>query len=315
MPRIALLCAYNTANTGMFTVDFAARAFLANHPAAAAAEVTHFTVEGDYATRSGDASIAYRRLRSLGELEEFDAIIHWGDFLHARRYYLTDLYGRQLRATPGTTPAQARRRTSPLANLLIMHRAPDHILRRTICFGGSIYINSRADEADSLYRAAIGRLYAKAALVTLRDPVSAHFAHRYAGPAAGPTFGVDCAFLLKPTPGFAWTPGPRIPARRLGFSFGRNLSRSRDSATAMRRFAETLARRFGFAELRDIAWLEGIGPDAARDVAGKLAAIGSCDAIVTDTYHCAVNAWREGVPALCIGLGADHPGHTLSEKK
>lgn len=37
--------------------------------------------------------------------------------------------------------------------------------------------------------------------------------------------------------------------------------------------------------------------------------------MVTDTDHCCVNTWREGLPAFCIGHGAQHSSGTLTEKK
>jgi hypothetical protein len=37
--------------------------------------------------------------------------------------------------------------------------------------------------------------------------------------------------------------------------------------------------------------------------------------IVTDTYHLCINAWRMGIPAICIGEGTLMASHSLSDKK
>jgi hypothetical protein len=37
--------------------------------------------------------------------------------------------------------------------------------------------------------------------------------------------------------------------------------------------------------------------------------------VVTDPYHCALNAMREGKPTICIGLGAQHPYKAIDDKK
>ena len=47
----------------------------------------------------------------------------------------------------------------------------------------------------------------------------------------------------------------------------------------------------------------------------KLEMIRSCDYVITDTYHCAVNSWREGVPAVCVGNGNVFGQSSLDEKK
>jgi len=47
----------------------------------------------------------------------------------------------------------------------------------------------------------------------------------------------------------------------------------------------------------------------------KIDLVKSCQLVITDTYHCAITAWREGVPCLCIGRGAETAVNTQSEKK
>lgn len=65
----------------------------------------------------------------------------------------------------------------------------------------------------------------------------------------------------------------------------------------------------------NVGWLWPDEDSSFGKLAKKLNVVNSCKLIVTDTYHLAVNSLREGVPVICIGLGAEPPMRTLSEKK
>jgi hypothetical protein len=103
-------------------------------------------------------------------------------------------------------------------------------------------------------------------------------------------------------------------------SAGIYFARTRDRPEMLGRFARDLCRRLGvegrwlpwgnraaFAGL-DVARMRkafpqmrvGPGPEASS-VADVLATMGGCRLVVSDTYHLCVNAWRLGVPAICIG--------------
>lgn len=160
----------------------------------------------------------------------------------------------------------------------------------------------------------VSALYKSAAAVMLRDPLSAEFARRY-GERDDSTQGVDCAFLLKPTPAFAWKGSKIQGPTRVGFSFGRGPSRVADVKAAMLHLVDAVSERLGATDRVDLKWIRANAGDPIAHVARKLEAINSCDLIITDTYHCAVNAWREGVPTVCIGFGVETPSTTVSDKK
>jgi hypothetical protein len=148
----------------------------------------------------------------------------------------------------------------------------------------------------------------------MRDPVSAALADRYAGGRPDGTQGIDAAFLLQRTPALDWRRGPGAASRVAGYSFGRALSRNAIALETITAFAQSVAGALQ-CDLVDIGWLEPLGPSPMQALSQRLSSVNACRFVVTDTYHCAVNAWRDGIPAVCIGLGADHPDSTLSEKK
>ena len=68
--------------------------------------------------------------------------------------------------------------------------------------------------------------------------------------------------------------------------------------------------------MRVLAGLFGYQPpEAPRSVDTILSELSGYRYIITDTYHLAVNAWRMGIPAICIGMAVDTSQHSLSDKK
>ena len=316
--RIAAICAYPEGlNTGMLSVDAALPSAL-SRILSQGWKLDLFTIEDAVRVgpQEGPRHVEYGVLARRRQLLDYDRIQYWGDFLQSRRYHQRSVQRRGGLRWAVDQPEEAIRRVH---RLLLLEDAPADLLRRVICFGNSNYINSAEDESDARYMAAIGRLYTEARLVLQRDPYSAQNALRYAPTRGDGLLGVDCAFLLRPGADLAWPrwqgggiqPGER---RGLGFSFGRAMAGNPAALEASRQLAQDFAEALGL-EAVDLDWLRPDRTDPLRGLAAKLEAINRCMVVVSDTYHCALNAWREGVPAVCIGLGLEAPQTTLSEKK
>lgn len=314
--RIAAVCAPTRGlNTGMLTVDCALLSLIWREDVQRNIAIDLFNVEYGYTVNDlhGAPLLRYEKLESLSQLEGYDRVLYWGDFLTARRYQETGLRSR-LRREQGH--AFSDDTFNHVAGLLIMEGASDELLNKTICVGGSIYTNNWRDESDKRYNEAIGRFYSQAALVLKRDPISAQFAHRYSA-RLDCTNGVDCAFFLKPFDRLSWRQGSRAEQSglRIGYSFGRGLSEAPESSSAMASFVNEIAHKMNATAVVDINWLTPNKGNAAAGVVAKLEAINQCHLVITDTYHCSINSWREGTPAICIGVGAEHPKTALSDKK
>jgi len=311
MLKLAVVSAYPIGlNPGMLSSDLALRSFLARH--GIAAEVTTFTIGPELTipgAATGGDDLRYRSLEGWEGLVGFDRVIFWGDFLHSRRFHLTDMPW-MTRHTGMSSAPDALDET--IYGGLLLEGAPETLLRKVICFGGTIYINSLADAGDTRYIAAISRLFEAARLVLMRDPISAALARQYG--ASGPALGVDCSLLLQPFGGLNWASDADAPPA-ISFSFGRGPSRNRTTARLMHHLAEGFARTMKIAEPMALDWLIADAHDPLRDMVDKLAQLRRSVVVVTDTYHCAVNAWREGVPAICVGRGAERATGTLSDKK
>jgi hypothetical protein len=310
--QIAAICALNPAlNSGMITVDAALDSFMEkNFPGAS---VVKFNVERQQ-TFKKKPKFACEFLDDISQLRDFDRIVCWGDFLHAYQYHRRDL---RPRIRNRNTDAQvAEQKIQAAEKMLFLSDFSDEELSKAVCFGGSIYVNGVEDELIKDYKERISRLYKNSGLVLMRDILSASFAQRYAAGRRDGMLGVDCAFLLEPHTGFSWTKLPFSAKKsKIGFSFGRRLSKDPEFLRTMHAFVHAVAEARSCNQIVDLDWLGNNTEDPVGGVIDKLSLINECQAVITDIYHCSINSWREGVPTFCVGEGAESPTGTLSEKK
>lgn len=296
--KIAVICAFpSNLNPGMLSVDLALDHFLQS--CGLAAEVVRYTAEDALSLPLAGGAVHYRHLRDAGELEAYDRIVYWGDFLHWIGYARHDYTVRQRQRHPGLDPAQV---LDQWYRLLLLEQAP-HLHDRVIVFGSTLYGLGAAQLADERYRQALQALYARARLVQLRDVHSAAFVEQLA-PQRQSAFGCDCALLLDAQ---RLPPAPPPPAQPYALhAFGRS-----DGNLAQAAFARELsiASRCG---TRPLTWFDHSGFEG---LFRKIALIRGARYVVTDIYHLSVTALREGVPVLCIGRGASTVRNSLSDKK
>lgn len=310
--RLAVLCASTgqLRNTGMVSVDLAAFARLPHIVPGCSVELFTFKESGPPAYSSNELPFIHRDLFCEEQRYlESDAFLFWGDFPHARYYWR---YGRDGRKADDPTVL----RTNWLTSL-----SPERLSTATI-FGTTVMTNTAEDMVDDKeYAHRFRRLMTGAGSVLMRDAVSAAKVSVFRGSEA--SLGCDPAFLLRKDDLklLANYREPLSPSG-VGVFFGRTPRKLR-----MLRFATALARGLGerarwlpwFVQKSHVRWAvrsQGIAfqnrPLGPRELLSELA---SCRFVVTDTYHVCVNAWRAGVPAICIG-SAFGPMHTpVTEKK
>lgn len=277
-------------NPGMLSVEQGFEAFRRRH--ALDCEIAAYSFE----TGSEGADRASLEA-NWDEALAADCILYWGDFQQSRRFLLTDLLARKHRRVREDLLERSYRH-------LLLQGAEDAVLERTILFGGSLLSDDVSDACDPSYAAAATRLFSRAREVWMRDPVSVSLASALAGHARPIRLGVDGALLREPVGAPPAARAARSGKPVCGWAIARSAQPGRSGL-----LAERLAERLG-AELRALRWLRDPAP-----LHEKLAAVAACDVVVTDIYHLAVNSWREGVPAICIGAGAETRAGTLSDKK
>ncbi|MBB2933651.1 hypothetical protein FHX82_000671 [Amycolatopsis bartoniae] len=242
----------------------------------------------------------------LQEIYEHDAVIFWGDFLHARHYLEQDAII-NLKLHGHLNDLGAMR--SLLHQTMLFRDASDDVLSKTLLYGGTLLHNSQSDYADEGYCSAFSRLITQANAVWVRDPLSAAKVKHWRQNSAIDHFGTDAAMLLQPgdldlLPTTGWA--DEIPKEEVAGVFLGNRTRV---PRWFYRFAQGLANQTG-TQLEWLPWYDSprfrtrhmnTRPEKERTLGDVFAALSRYKFIVTDTYHLCVNSWRAGTPAICIG--------------
>jgi polysaccharide pyruvyl transferase WcaK-like protein len=295
--KIAVICATTSSelNPGMISADLGVFYFM--DECCLAGQIDLFSIDPDAEVVNGIRTLHYQQLLDPEkQLSSYDLIVYWGDFLHAFNYleYLVKAYGSRWKMSA----SEVRNR---LYKLMLLEGAPTKLQEKTLVLSGTIVINNAFSYSDR-YTKALSELYQNSIVVAPRDPVSLAMSSRVGGRVMP---GVDGAFYL---------PCRKATQRHnvIGLQFGRCVKRRKIYDAVVKRFVTKLAKKLLVNEIVNLGWLEKA---AEVDLPHKIDKINQCRLIVTDTYHCAVTAWREGVPAVCIGFGTAHFNDTLNDKK
>ena len=256
-------------------------------------------------------SVNSRHLKDLGRLEEYRAIIFWGDFQHFLNYAVLDLSRRE-RTRYGQKFDRGQFLTNWASRAFLTGRRD--LQARTIVFGETIYGLSGIDLAVTPYQRPLRRFLTNVADIQLRDPLSVAMATQIA-PASRVGFGCDCAFLLDADKVLPMSKAENAVAKRLPkkkfavAAFGRS-----DEDERLMAFAQKLADKAGF-ELVSMNWLAPNRYRAINTIAENIATVRQAQFVMTDIYHLIVTTLRENRPVLGLGWGASQGRTTLDDKK
>ena len=307
MKSFAVICADPTdLNPGMLSVDLALACLMRELPGDN--ELVYFNPKQARSMEGSEGSLRYRLLSDTAELERFDAVIYWGDFVHWLRYAHWDWQHGNPKLAEGRTPAQL---LDQWYRLYLLETRTQDFQDQIVVFGGTVYGMTAQDFSNPRYLSALSALYGSACLVAPRDFVSAHLI-QHLTPGQRFSMGCDCAFFLDadavlPMLAAAQIAAPQIPERFVVCSFGRS-----GANAALTQFANELAAKLQ-ARLVVMNWLGH--PEGLDGLAFKLAVLRKATVLVTDTYHCAVSGWREGIPVIGIGQALSRGTGTLDDKK
>jgi hypothetical protein len=292
-------------NPGMISCDLALDSVLAR--LGIREKVDRFNLE--QTRRVG--SVNSRHLKELDRLENYRAIVFWGDFQHFLNYAVLDLSRRE-RTRYGLNFDRGKFLSNWASRAFLTGRR--NLQARTIVFGETIYGLSGMDLAVIPYQKPLRQFLTNVADVQLRDPLSVAMAQQIA-PGGRIGFGCDCAFLLDADKVLPMTKAGSAVAKRLPkkkfavAAFGRS-----DEDDRLTEFARKLAEKAG-VELVTINWLAPHRYRALSTIAENIAIVRQAQFVVTDIYHLIVTALRENRPVLGMGWGASHGRTTLDDKK
>lgn len=273
-----------------------------------------------------DTGMTYQSLRGrIDEVLSADRVVFWGDFMHMAVYqrHMSDVLARRIGLC---SPAEA---DELVASVQLLRGTDTATLGRVLSYGSTLSMNTWQDYA-SQYGRDLEHFLDGADRVWLRDPYSAQVARGIRGQDRGAAQALDAAFLLhdgvqRGGNGLGVFIGRSAVQPEVVATFGRRLARSLDLRATWIPWGEAPAfwpvdsrRRFraawpaleraedapdrtdllrtSFAALRGVP--KPVGP--RNDMRSLIFGLSDYDLVLTDTYHLAINAWAQGVPAVCL---------------
>jgi hypothetical protein len=327
MGKINVICATAAKpNPGMASVDLAFHALAARHGFAdqttfwqlgTATELHAGKAAREQAELASREALPFAYQNAWGRLEEIgagDAIVFWGDFQHMA-HYRQDIGGRLAKLNLVPT-AEAGIKWAD--RLFLLSKAPDAVLAKTISCGTNLLFNQAADYQDPDYGPLLHRFVKGIGSIWMRDPFSAMAVSRIRQEFTPDHLGFDCSLFLreddlKPL-SRQWTLDPALGQGKVGLFF----HRSSLSESTLCGFALELCKELD-AEAQWLPWrmpsqkrasqlgwgnffrIDQIKIDTPPTLGDLYELLRRYRLVITDTYHVCVNAWRLGIPAVCIG--------------
>lgn len=295
--KIAVILASNIANTGMYSVDLAGfRLF----------ESFDQTVDYFMAGAGGAygvfkyGQLPVHHLSHPEMLRDYDTVVYWGDFTTNPQYGMDDFFLLRERHDGADTRSKA---FGVWLDLLMLRRIEKGGMR-IFSFGQNF--QSLPVAAKRMDLTVIAPLYARFDAFLPRDPVSCDkLAATFPGIAGDRIMaGTDCAFLLDGAVRNARPDG----ARDIGaFLFRSNIQNPRVLGEALQ------ADGHRVTDIR--RWLGAPTNALHTHFRDKCDQIRSFGCVITDTYHLAVNAIREGVTPIVLGRTDREQLSTVSDYK
>ena len=322
--RYAVICAYNSRNSGMYSVDLTAAQLFSSLPA-------DFDLCVTQGKRSKTGKLTFRQISDPRQLREYDAIVYWGDFQNNPMWGANDF------ATREATVAKGFERWRDL--FLRLHRhLPDATPIYSI--GGSL-LGAEPYFQRSEIRAEFAEFVERSSGVLLRDIGSYELACKYVPEAkAGLSLGFDAASLLSPGRSLQplgrslqllgrsllpsgrslRPPGRKRQAPKSGryfvYVFGRTIP-----AEDGHRLAEQVGEKLGLTPV-PIVWWRRLSyrslikrHSSHRAFVENLATMKGAAFALTDVYHFAIDNLVQGTAPVCIAARESEGERTLSDLK
>lgn len=293
--KIALICAYPAGtNSGMISVDSAFQTVISN------LKNVEFIRFCPWRSLSKGESLNYERYYSAEQLNDFDKIIFWGDFMHWIGYGKHDWAAKSKYKTVSLSQDE-------MLNLwyeLCLLENREDLQKKSILFGGTLYGLDASQLLDKRYFNALTSLLNNSILVKTRDVQSANFVTQLAMSKKN-VFGCDCSLLFQPY--YFSKDKTKNKKKYLLYSFARS-----GKNQELESISKSVAKDLNLEAIL-IPWIsKGAGlPNLEKYVN----LINDAEFIITDIYHLTLNSWRDGTPAICIGEGNSKVQTSLSDKK
>jgi len=264
----------------------------------------------------------------LDDVYASKAVVFWGDFLHGWNY---QKHIAPMLVHMGLAKDLAEAFDTVYRHLDFSH-APDDVLARSLVFGETLIFNRARDyAANPVYAGHLKRFMSGLSGVWMRDVYSALQVTRMRQRFDEANLGVDCSLLLHREdlaglPITRWSSEDHAATGRVGVFLGRTAY----SPKMMARFAREVCDKINLPA-QWIPWgdasafddrvrqaqrgfpkLEFRQFDEVPTLGDLYSLLGRYQLVISDTYHVCLNAWRLGVPAICIGQTVSQAAWSIS---
>ena len=293
--KVAIICAHPAGtNNGMISVDLAINVLETRF------SDVEFIKYTSWKSKSKGSHLTYLHYYSPNQLDKFDYIIFWGDFLHWIGYANNDWLNKTKRMDTGLSDNEI---IDLWYSLYLLENRED-LQKKTILFGGTIYGLNATQLTNNRYKDSLTKLVKNSKLVKTRDILSANFVSQL-DPKKYNVFGCDCSLLFD---GFYFSQNKDTePKSYFLYSFSRS-----GKKVELENFVKLIEKNTNLSAVH-IPWIEkGAGPSTLEK---NIKLIQNSKFVFTDIYHLCLNSWREDVIAICVGNGNSIVTDTLSDKK
>lgn len=300
---IAVVTALNPRNAGMYSVDLAAEQFLGG----LGFETILLRGQTPKARRRDRFGIQqFQRLDDPEMLLRTSALVYWGDFTTSPLFAFNDFARRDIDQGAAANPDQAFERW---CRLFLLHGSDRKNTKVASVGQNFLSLGSELSRLNLGQRRRLEDCYRlNFDFLFPRDPISTEEIRSVtSGANLTVEEGMDAAFLLQQDILF-----PELADRKQDDSFTYVFGRSGLNAQALVKRTEAMT---GLRPVELKGWLD-LDPAAAHRQYGEmLGRIASSRFLLTDVYHCSINALSMGKPVLGLGVGSQSQSTTLSDLK
>jgi hypothetical protein len=296
--KVALVCAFNPGNTGMYSVDLAASRFMRT------LGVPHRLI--NFQRRPWRPVLGFRSTRDLKYLKTFTHLLFWGDFQNNPVYGTNDFAKRELKFNYASSDKEA------ISNWSKLHLdISDELHGVKIASVGNCFLGAGTAATEKSLVSSLRNFVRNAVAILPRESQSMQQLMDASEPSANIAAGLDTAFLLD-----GCNRQDYRDEKNIGFRFVRSGVVDADAGIA------ELAKATGLSPI-EIPWTTGDRKASCKKKFSQaMDAIATCRVVVTDVYHLTVNATNHGTPVICLSRGdynastsvADAKKHALSEQ-
>jgi hypothetical protein len=300
---VAIICAYNPRNTGMYTVDLAATTFFKNLNIDADLYCFQTSFFKDHVA---SGSLKIKVIRNLNELRHYKSIIFWGDWQNNPVWGLSDFSIREV------IRGYASNTDEGFANWLDLYLPlKKGFSQKIYSFGNSFLgITNFLSNISNYSKTQISERFSQAFdFVLPRDHHSYEELKLLFPSIKMEEWGMDLTVLNN----FGEINSLKQSSKNLDFSYFFNRSSlHKNNINLIIKNTHYLSSNYPL-EIKNWLKISRIFPSFS--IRNNFNIISSSQFLITDTYHLALNALNMGTPTILIGENEDQSLHSCCQNK